>query len=71
MAFSYKNLWYLLVKIELNKTDFREKAGISTSTLAKLGKNEYVSMDVLDKICTSLGCRIEEIIEYVPNNPNK
>ncbi|WP_309247916.1 helix-turn-helix domain-containing protein [Paenibacillus tyrfis] len=50
MPFSYKPLWKLLVDQELTKTEFRESLGLSTATLAKLGKDEYVSLEIIDKI---------------------
>ena len=66
MAASYKRLWKLLIDRNINKTRLREMSGISTGTLAKLGKNEYVSTEVLDKICTALDCKIEDIMEIIP-----
>lgn len=62
---SYKPLWKLLVDKDMKKLELADVAKISTATLAKLSKDEYVSMDVLCKICAALDCRIEEIVEYV------
>ncbi|MEC0212801.1 helix-turn-helix transcriptional regulator [Paenibacillus ehimensis] len=67
MPFSYKPLWKLLVEHELTKTEFREKLGLSTATLAKLGKDEYVSLEVIDKICTHFGVQPNEIMEHKKN----
>ncbi|MFB6365469.1 helix-turn-helix domain-containing protein [Paenibacillus elgii] len=64
MPFSYKPLWKLLVDQELTKTEFRESLGLSTATLAKLGKNEYVSLEVIDKICTHFGVQPNDIMEH-------
>lgn len=63
MAVSYKKLWKLLIDRDMNKTQLREKAGITTSALAKLGKNENVSTEVLVKICSTLNCGISDIME--------
>lgn len=63
MAISYNKLWKLLIDKGMTKTQLREKANISTVTLAKLGKNETVSMDVLLRICKELDCNFDEIIE--------
>lgn len=63
MAVSYKKLWKLLIDRDMNKTQLREKAGITTSALAKLGKNENVSTEVLVKICSTLNCDISDIME--------
>lgn len=65
MAADYARLWKLLIDRKINKTTLREMSGISTGTLAKLGKNEYVSAEVLDKICTALDCEVGDVIEFV------
>lgn len=68
MGVSYKRLWKLLIDREIKKTQLREAAGISTSTFAKLGRNENVTTDVLVKVCRALDCNIEEIMEVVDDN---
>ena len=65
MAVSYKKLWKLLIDRDMTKTEMRQKAGITTGALAKLGKNEDVNTQVLTKICTSLDCDISDILEVV------
>ncbi len=65
MNISYKKLWMMLIEKDITKTKLRENIGISTSTLSKLTKNEYVSMEVLVKICTELQCDIGDIVEIV------
>ena len=65
MAVSYKKLWKLLIDKEMNKTELRKASGITTSALAKLGKNEDVNTQVLTKICGALHCNIEDIMEVV------
>lgn len=69
METSYKKLWKILIDRDMSKTDLRLKAGISTMSLAKLGKNENVSMDVLKKICRALDCNIGDIMDLIPE-PN-
>ena len=66
MPVSYKKLWKLLIDKDLKKTDLRTVAGLSTGTLAKLGKNESVSTDVLVRICRALECDIGDIMEVLP-----
>ena len=68
MAVSYKKLWILLIERDMKKTDLRIQAGISTGALAKLGKNENVNTEVLAKICKTLDCKIEDIMEMIPDN---
>ena len=65
MAVCYKKLWKLLIDKNMNKTALRTAAGITTTALAKLGKNEHVSTEVLVKICKALECNIEDIMEIV------
>lgn len=65
MAISYKKLWKLLIDKDMRKEDLRLKAGISTNTMAKLGKNENVNTEMLVKICTVLNCDIADIMEIV------
>ena len=66
MAVSYKKLWKLLIDKDMKKEELRVAAGISTNTMAKLGKNENVTTDVLVKICTALQCDIGDIMELTP-----
>ena len=65
MALSYNKLWKLLIDKGMTKTEMRLKADISTTTLAKLGKNETVSMEVLLKICNVLDCNVGEIMDGI------
>lgn len=62
--FSFSPLWKLLVDKKMSQTKLREETGFSTRTLAKMNKNEYVSMETLDKICNKLDCKIEDVIEH-------
>lgn len=70
MNVSYKKLWKLLIDKEMTKVELREKAGISTGTLAKLGKNENVTTDVLVKVCEALDCDISDIMEMEKDSAN-
>ena len=65
MELSYQKLWVLLAKNNMKKTDLKDKAGITSTTLARLGKNEPVSMEALWRICEAMNCRIEDIVEFV------
>lgn len=66
MMISYKKLWKLLIDLELKKKDLMEMAGISQSTVTKLGHNESVNTDILIRICVALKCDISDILELVP-----
>lgn len=63
MAVSYDRLWKLLIDKHITKTEMRKQAGISTTVLAKMGKNETVSMDTLIKVSTALNCGLDDIVE--------
>ncbi|MCI8336487.1 MAG: helix-turn-helix transcriptional regulator [Peptococcaceae bacterium] len=63
MAYSYNRLWKLLIDRKMSRTEMRKQAGISTNILAKMGKDEPVSMDSLAKICTTLNCGLDDIVE--------
>ena len=65
MKISYKKLWHLLIDKGMNKQDLRRMTGISTASIAKLGKGENITTDVLVKICEALNCDITEIMELV------
>ncbi|MEG0546324.1 MAG: helix-turn-helix transcriptional regulator [Oscillospiraceae bacterium] len=58
-------LWKLLIDKKMNKTELKEVAAISFNVLAKMGKNEVVSMDSLMKICRALNCDISDIVEFI------
>ena len=66
MAVNYNKLWKLLIDNNMNKTDLRVKADIGTATLAKLGKNQPVSMDVILRICAVFSCNIADVMDVIP-----
>lgn len=66
MAVSYKKLWKLLIDKDMKKKDLCAKAGISSASVTKMGKNGHVTTEILLKICTALDCRIEDIMEFIP-----
>ncbi|MDE1507739.1 helix-turn-helix domain-containing protein [Ligilactobacillus salivarius] len=61
--FSYNKLWKLLIDRGMKKKDLREKSGVRSASIAKLGKNENMTTDVLLKICVTLKCDISDIME--------
>ena len=60
---SYKPLWKLLIDRDMTKTDLRKETDIASSTLAKMSHNEYVSLEVLVRICKALDCELNDIVE--------
>lgn len=70
MGFSYNKLWKLLIDEEMNKTEFQKAVELSPTTVAKLGKNETVNMEILARICDYFECSIEDIVSYSPKKRN-
>ena len=67
VAVSYNNLWKLLIDKGMNKTELKEASGISFNVMARMGKNETVSLESLEKICMVLNCNIGDIMDITTN----
>ena len=63
MGIKYKRLWKLLIDKDMTKTDLRKKTDISSSTLSKMRRNEFVSLEVLVRICSVLECELSDVAE--------
>ena len=68
MSVSYDKLWKLLIDKKMNRSELRNISGISFNVLAKMGKNEFISMESLFKICSALNCDIGDVVEFRPEN---
>lgn len=66
MSIDYSRLWKLLIDKKMTRTELRRKAGFTTSALANMGKGNYVSLEIIEKICTVLECKVEDIVEIKP-----
>ena len=66
MAVSYKKLWKLLIDNDMNNKDLAKAADISNYTITKMSKGENVTVETLGKICKVLGCGVDDIMEFVP-----
>ena len=71
VAISYKKLWKLLIDRDMKKGELQQRANISSSSIAKLGKNENVNTDILVRICKALNCSLEEIMELTETDDKK
>ena len=71
MEICYNKLWKLMIDKDMNKSDLRALTGIGTNTLAKLSKNQQVSMEVLLKLCSKLDCDISDVCEFVKDSEEK
>lgn len=67
IMFSYKPLWKLLIEKGINKGDLSKACGLSSSTIAKMSKGDYVSLEVINRICTYFNCQPGDIFEYIPD----
>lgn len=65
MSFSYNKLWKLLIDKGMAKKDLKEITGLTSTTIAKLGKGKTVNMEVLGRICKALDVNVGEIVDYV------
>ena len=70
MAANYNKLWKILIDRNMRKEDLRLAAGLTTTAIAKLGRNETVHMDILLKICNALNCGLDDILEIVSEDKN-
>lgn len=70
MHISYNKLWKLLIDKNMNKQALREASGISSASIAKLGKGDNITTEVLLRICEALDCDISDIMEVVKDSPS-
>ncbi len=68
LKISYNKLWKMLIDKNMNKQDLKNATGISSASIAKLGKGENITTDILLKICEALDCRLEDIMETIKDN---
>ena len=68
MSVSYNKLFKLLIDRKMKKKDLREKAGIGSSTMTKLANDENVTVEVIAKICIALNCKMDDIIDIIPDD---
>ena len=71
MAISYKPLWKLLIDRNMKKKDLIAVAGISQSSVSKMGRGENVNTEILHRICISLNCGIADIMEVIPDKDSE
>ncbi len=68
MRISYNKLWKMLIDKNMKKSDLKEKAGISSASVAKLGKGDNITTDVLLRICEAMDCHLDDIMETVDDD---
>lgn len=68
MATSYKKLWHILVDRELKKKDLQKMANLTHYQMTKLSRGENITTDIVGRICTALGVKADDIMEFIPDN---
>lgn len=68
MSISYKPLWKTLIDRDLKKGQLKDMAGIASSTISRMSRNEYVSLEVIEKICIALDCQLTDVLEFSKGN---
>ena len=71
MLVSYDKLWKKLIDKKMTRTELKDSAGISFNILAKLGRNEFVSMESLSKICAPLNCNVGDVVDFLPESEDE
>ena len=67
MAVSYKKLFHLLIEKEMSNPDLQKQAGFSANIIIRLKRNEYVKLQTIESICKVLNCRVDDILEFIPD----
>ena len=67
MAVSYKKLFHLLIDRNMTAAELQKEAGYSANISTRMRRNEYVSLESMEKICRVLGCKVDDIVEFIPD----
>lgn len=70
MAVSYKKLWHLLIDRNMKKKDLQREASLTSYAMNKLGRDEAVTTDILARVCRSLDCTVDDIMDVLPEKKN-
>jgi len=71
MAVSYKKLFHMLIDRNMTAAELQKEAGYSANISTRMRRDEYVSLDSIEKICRVLNCKVDDIVEFVPDEDNK
>lgn len=66
MAVTYKKLFHLMIDRGITNAELMEKAGFSANIITRLKRDNYLSLDTIEKICFALGCKVDDILEFIP-----
>lgn len=68
MPVQYNRLWKLLIDMKMKKTSLKNAAGVSANVMARLGKDKYISLESIEKICGTLKCGVDDILEFITDD---
>ena len=68
MSVSYKKLFHLLIEKNMTNAQLQQKAGFSANIITRMKRNSYISLESIESICRVLNCRVDEILEFIPDN---
>lgn len=68
MAVCYNKLFKLMIDKKISNNELASKAGVSLNIITRLKRDQYIAMDTIEKICTALGCSVDEILEFIPED---
>ena len=71
MAVSYKKLFHLLIDKGMTNAELMEKAGFSANIITRIKRDNYISLDSIEKICKTLNCGVDDILEFTPDDKNE
>lgn len=71
MAVSYKKLFHMMIEKDMTNIQLKQQAGFSGNILTRLKRNDYVSMESIESICRVMNCKVDEILEFVPDEMAK
>ena len=71
MAVTYKRLLHLLIDRKIQPSELTDMAGFSANILTRMRRDQYVSLDSIEKICLALNCKVDEILEFIPKEKEK
>ena len=69
MAVSYKRLFHMLIEKDMTTAQLQQRAGFSANIITRMKRNGYLSLDTIESICRTMNCGVDDILEFLPENP--
>ena len=71
MAVSYKKLFHVMIEKSITNTQLQKQAGFSANIITRLKRNDYISLETIESICKVINCKVDDILEFVPDQNSK